>query len=187
MTMADASNSTPKKPSAPRKPREAAARTQAATEASKARFSKAIEEAKAGAGLLGTAAQEKAGVYKDQLAGKGNEWIDEAKALSGQAKDRAVDLANEGKTRASGAISSLGKIVEDNAAVIDDKVGLKYGDYARQAASALQETATKLDEKELGELGEDVKEFVRKSPGVAIGAAAVAGFLLARLFRGSND
>ena len=32
------------------------------------------------------------------------------------------------------------------------------------------------------------EDFVRKSPGVAIGLAAVAGFLVARLFKGgSND
>lgn len=188
MTMAEPTNSAkPKRAAAPRKPRETAVRAEAATEASKARFAKAIEEAKAGAGLLGTAAQEKAGAYKQQLSGKGNEWVDEAKVLGGQAKDRAVELANEGKAKASEAISSLGKIVEDNAAVIDEKLGLKYGDYARKAAGALGDTATRLDEKELAELGEDVKEFVRKSPGVAIAGAAVAGFLLARLFRGSND
>lgn len=185
MTMAEPTSTA--KPKAPRKPRESAVRAEVATKASKARFAKAIEEAKAGAGLLGTAAQEKAGVYKDQASAKGNEWLDEAKALGGQAKERASDLAVEGKARASEAISSLGKIVEDNAAVIDEKLGLKYGDYARKAASTLNDTATRLDEKDLAELGEDAKEFVRKSPGVAIAGAAVAGFLLARLFRGSND
>lgn len=188
MTMADTTGpANTAKPKPARKPRETAVRAEAATEASKARFAKAIEEAKAGAGLLGTAAQEKAGAYKQQISGKGNEWVDEAKVLGGQAKDRAFELAVEGKSRASEAISSFGKIVEDNATVIDEKLGLKYGDYARKAAGALGDTATKLDEKELAELGEDVKEFVRKSPGVAIGAAALAGFLLARLFKGSND
>jgi hypothetical protein len=87
----------------------------------------------------------------------------------------------------SRVIEAEASIVSDNAAVIDEKLGLKYGDYARKAASTLQDTAVRLDEKDLAELGEDAKEFVRKSPGVAIAGAAVAGFLLARLFRGSND
>ena len=78
-------------------------------------------------------------------------------------------------------------MVEDNAALIDEKVGLKYGDYARTAARSMQDAATRLDAKELAELGEDAKEFVRKSPGLAIGMAAVAGFMLARLFKGSNE
>jgi hypothetical protein len=33
-------------------------------------------------------------------------------------------------------------------------------------------------------LGNDAREFVRKSPGTAVGLAALAGFLFARLFRG---
>jgi ElaB/YqjD/DUF883 family membrane-anchored ribosome-binding protein len=170
-----------------RKPRESAVRAEVATKASKARFTKAIEEAKAGAGLLGTAAQEKAGVYKDQAAAKGTEWLDEAKALGGQAQERAAEYAVQGKAKASEAISSLGKLVEDSAATIDEKLGLKYGDYARKAAGTLQDTAVRLDEKDLAELSEDAKEFVRKSPGVAVGIAAVAGFMLARVFKGSND
>ena len=53
----------------------------------------------------------------------------------------------------------------------------------------MQESAAKLDSKDLNELGDDAKEFVRKSPGLAIGIAAVAGFLLSRVFKGgsSND
>ncbi len=37
------------------------------------------------------------------------------------------------------------------------------------------------------DIGEDAKQFVRKSPGLAVGIAAVAGFMLARLFKGSSD
>ena len=48
----------------------------------------------------------------------------------------------------------------------------------RSAARSIQETAAKLEAKDLGELGDDVKEFVRKSPGVAIGVAAIAAIKL---------
>jgi ElaB/YqjD/DUF883 family membrane-anchored ribosome-binding protein len=47
----------------------------------------------------------------------------------------------------------------------------------------LQETAAKLDNKSVEELGEDARQFVRKSPGTAVGLAALAGFFFARLFR----
>ena len=50
----------------------------------------------------------------------------------------------------------------------------------------MQETAAKIDSKDLGELGDDARQFVRKSPGLAIGIAAVAGFMLSRLFRGGS-
>ncbi len=84
-------------------------------------------------------------------------------------------------------IYSHGKLVEDNAATIDEKVGAKYGEYARTAAKGMQDAAAKLDSKDIGELGEDAKEFVRKSPGVAVAIAAAAGFVLARVFKRSGN
>lgn len=163
------------------------AETSSTGEPAKARFSRALDEAKAGAQQLGKEAQERADLYREKLTATGGDWVNEAKSKTGQAKDAALDLANEGKTRASGAIASLGKLVEDNAALVDEKVGVKYGDYARKAAASMQSAATTLDEKDLGQLGEDAKEFVRKSPGLAIGIAAVAGFMVARMFKGSID
>ncbi len=77
----------------------------------------------------------------------------------------------------------LGKMVEDSAMTIDEKVGVKYGDYARTAAKSIDDAAAKLDEKSLEDLGEDAKEFVREKPALAVGIAAAAGFMLARLFR----
>ena len=40
---------------------------------------------------------------------------------------------------------------------------------------------------ELAELGDDMKQFVRKSPGVAIGIAAVAGFAIAKMLSGGGS
>ena len=157
------------------------------SEQAKSHFTKAVEEAKAGAQALGKEAQDRAGAYREKFGQTSGDWMNEARARGSDAKLRAAELANEGKAGASRAISGLGKVVEDNAALIDEKVGVKYGDYARTAARSMQDAATRLDAKELAELGEDAKEFVRKSPGLAIGMAAVAGFMLARLFRGSND
>lgn len=153
----------------------------------KARFAKAVEEAKAGVQALGKEAQAKAGDYREQAGAKGGEWFDDAKAYGNQAKDKAAELAVEGKARASEALLGLGKVVEENAETIDAKLGLKYGDYARKAGSSIQDAAARLEEKELSELGNDAREFVRKSPALAVGIAAAAGFLLARVFRGSND
>lgn len=159
----------------------------AATENSRVKFAKAIEEAKAGAQALRGEAQAKAGAYREQMGARGEEFLGEARAMGDQARERATELAYEGKARASSALASLGQIVEDNATTIDEKLGAKYGDYARQAARTMNETAAKIEAKELAELGEDAKEFVRKSPGLAIGLAAAAGFLVSRLFKKSDS
>lgn len=151
------------------------------------RFGKAVEEAKAGAQAVRDEAVARAGEYRDKLKDTGTDWIDEAKNYGDQAKERATDFAVEGKAKTTEALRGLSKIVADNAGVIDEKLGLKYGDYARGAAQSIDGAATKLNGKDLAELGEDAREFVRKSPGLAIGVAAVAGFVLSRLFKGSND
>lgn len=174
-----------RKPAAPRKPKAAAAET--ASPDAKAKFTKALEDARTSAMAFGKDAQGKAEAYREKLTASGGEWVEEAKVMSSQAKERAAELAVEGKTKASDAIANIGKLVADNAGQIDEKLGVKYGDYARTAARTMQETAAKIEAKDLNELGDDAKEFVRKSPGLAIGIAAVGGFLLARLFKGSSN
>lgn len=94
-----------------------------------------------------------------------------------------MDLARDGKDKASDALLSLSKTIDDTAAQIDERFGVEYGDYARKAARGLQSNADKLRAKELEELGEDAREFVRKSPGTAVGIAAIVGYAFARLLR----
>ena len=142
----------------------------------KSRFNAALEEARAGAALLGAEARERASAYGVQARERGDDW-------TADAKTKATELAYEGKARATEAISSLGRVVGDNAAALDDRFGTQYGDYARSASKTLQDTASKLEQKSVEQIGEDAREFVRKSPAAAVGLAALAGFLLARIFR----
>lgn len=106
-------------------------------------------------------------------------------------KDKAIEkaraAANQGKDRTGGAIGNLGKLIDDSAQTLDENVGEKYGDYARSAADAVSTFAEKIDEKNVDDMVEDARQFVRKSPAVAIGAAAVVGFLISRLIKSGMD
>lgn len=105
-----------------------------------------------------------------------------------QATDSARAAAKKGKDRATEAVDSIGKLIRDSAATIDENVGKQYGDYARSAAEMVEGFAGKMDAKDVDALAEDARQFIRKSPAVAIGAAAAIGFVLARLVRsGGND
>lgn len=169
---------------------EPTAPTEESTENAKNHFSKAMEEAKAGAQALAGEYREKLTKTKDDLTGEAKSKSDEAKdkagAFADDAKVKATEYANEGKARTSKAMAGLSKMIDEKAGLIDEKVGAKYGDYARNASKTMQDTATKLDEKSLDELGEDAKEFVRKSPGMAVGMAVAAGFLFGRMFKKSK-
>ncbi|NBC36327.1 hypothetical protein GTZ99_07120 [Novosphingobium sp. FSY-8] len=158
--------------------------TDAAATGAKARFSKALDEAKSSAVALTKDLQEKAAPHIEQLSAQAK---DKAAELGGEVKEKALELANDGKTKASDALAAIGKLIADNAEVLDDKVGNKYGDYARTAARQLQETAAGLESKDLAELGAEAKDYIKKHPGVAIGAAAVIGFFLARALKGSPE
>lgn len=151
----------------------------------KAKFSKAIDEARTSAIALGKDLQEKAAPYTEKLSS--GELLAEAKAIGEQAKERALGLAADGKVKASDAITSLGKVVADNAGLVDDKLGEKFGDYARSAARALQETGAKLESKDLEELGKEATEFVKKNPVIAAGALIAVGFALTKLLGSSKS
>ena len=149
----------------------------------KSRFNAALEEAKAGAAALRAEGKERAGALRGQAKGKGQDWTAEAKAYGADAKVKGIELATEGKVKTSEGLRSLSSTIAENAYQVDEKLGAKYGDYARSASTALNDYAAKLDEKSVDDLVEDGRQFVRKSPGTAIGIAAVAGFMLSRLFR----
>ncbi len=104
-----------------------------------------------------------------------------AQGLFEQAGDHARGYVAQGLDKTTGALDDLVRMVEDAAAQIDDKVGSQYGDYARQASGALAGFADTLRMKDADELFDDAREAVRRSPAIAIGAAAAIGFALARV------
>lgn len=103
--------------------------------------------------------------------------------LKSQATDKVRAYASDGKQKATTALDDLSQLVNETAQTIDDKMGAQYGDYARRAATAVSGFADTVRNKEVDELFDDAREIVRKSPGIAIGAAAVIGFSLVRLLK----
>ncbi len=129
----------------------------------------------------------KKAVAKTTTANAQNDFAAQAREKADFAKGKAGDYANDAKVRTGEAVRNLGQIIADTADVIDENLGSKYGDYARSAGQKFNEFGDKIEEKDLSELGDETREFVRKSPAVAIGIAAVAGFVLTRMFKsGSN-
>lgn len=111
--------------------------------------------------------------------------------LSGEAADKARDFVGQGLERSSDALANVSKMVGDTAEGLEEKLGPEYADYARRAADALDRTATSLRNKSPDELIDDTRNFVRKSPGVALAGAAIVGFALARIVKsglsGTNE
>lgn len=107
--------------------------------------------------------------------------------ISGQAAEKARGLVGQGLERGSEALANVSKLIGDTATGLDERLGPQYGDYARKAATTIEETANRIAAKDADELIEDTREFVRKSPGVALAGAAIVGFALARLVKTGLD
>lgn len=123
---------------------------------------------------------------RSEATRKAGEIGDEVGRLYGQATERARDAARQGKHKAAEGLESLAKVIEDSAGTVDDKLGAQYGDFARSAAQTVANLAGTLEQKDIEELVDATRDFVRKSPAVAIGSAAVVGFMLARLLKGGR-
>ena len=107
--------------------------------------------------------------------------------LSGQAAEKARGFVGQGLERGSEALANVSKLIGDTASGLDERLGSQYGDYARKAASTIEDTANRIAAKDADELIEDTRGFVRKSPGVALAGAAVLGFALVRLVKSGLD
>ena len=113
---------------------------------------------------------------------------DHANGFVTDATEAARTAASEGKARASEALGTVTKVAENAANLIEDKVGPTYGAYARKAATGVSDFAGAIENKDIDELVDDARDFVRKSPLIAIGAAVAIGFALTRIARiGSDD
>ena len=103
--------------------------------------------------------------------------------LSSQAADKTRGLVTQGLEKSAEALANVSKLVGDTADGLDERLGAEYGDYARRAATAIDDAASSLARKDADELIDDTREFVRQSPGVALAGAAIIGFALARLIK----
>jgi ElaB/YqjD/DUF883 family membrane-anchored ribosome-binding protein len=104
--------------------------------------------------------------------------------LSSQAGDRARGMVSQGLERTAEALANVSRMVGDTASGIEERLGPEYGDYARRAASSIENVANTIASKDPDELIDDTREFVRQSPGIALAGAAVVGFVVARLIKG---
>ena len=121
---------------------------------------------------------------KDKLVGQVREQVS---SLRSQATSKARGFADDGKTKATGLLNDVSEVIGEAAESIERRFGEDYADYAHRAQGAVSGLADKLDKRTVDDLIDDTRDFVRKSPGIAIGIAAVAGFMLVRLIKTGLD
>ena len=116
-------------------------------------------------------------------SGLAQRFRDGGERLSAQAGERARGLVSQGLERSAETLSNVSRLVGDTAPGLDERLGPEFGEYARKAATAIENTANSIATKDADELIDDTRNFVRNSPGIAIAGAAIVGFALARLLK----
>jgi ElaB/YqjD/DUF883 family membrane-anchored ribosome-binding protein len=112
---------------------------------------------------------------------------DGASKYGAQATDKVRGFADMGKAKAGNALGQVSKLIDDAAGQVDERLGAQYGDYARSAATQISTLSSQIEQKDIEELLDEARAFVRKSPAVAVGIAAAVGFALARVVQSGID
>lgn len=124
------------------------------------------------------------GSATDKLVSQVREQVS---SLRGQAGDKLRGMADDGKGKAASLLDDLREVIDEAARAIDQRFGEDYGSYAHRASGAVASFNDRLRDKTVDDLLDDTREVVRKSPGIAIGIAAVAGFALMRIVKSGMD
>ena len=157
------------------------------TQSEQSTTSETVPAVKTSAGNIAAEMESAAAKAKAKITDEALRMKDEAVKLKDKASTKASEYADAGKSKASDALDGFSSLLRDAAGSVDEKLGENYGQYARKAADAISGAATSLRAKDMSELTDDAREFVRKSPVLAVGAAAAVGFVLARLLTGGNN
>jgi ElaB/YqjD/DUF883 family membrane-anchored ribosome-binding protein len=125
---------------------------------------------------------------------KASDVIVEVKASTDEVMAKAgagaKTAASSGKDMAADAVTGLADAARQLAGKLQDgdadSSNARAADFARKAADSMERFSTKLREKEVDEIASDARDAVRQNPAIAVGAAALIGFALARFLKGSG-
>ncbi|MCF0093432.1 hypothetical protein [Micromonospora sp. MH99] len=144
------------------------------------------QQARQEASRVGHQATQAGGQVAHTAADQGGQVAAEARRqarqLTGQAGGQLREQAQTQQRRAAEGLRDIGREL-GSMAERDGDSGLA-GQAVRRVADAAQQAAGWLDEREPGEVLDDVRSYARRHPGTFLAGAAVAGLLVGRLTRG---
>lgn len=151
--------------------------------ASSARTTEVAKEQVANVAQSATGAvQQVGGTAKEQVASVASETKEQARQLADRTKDELSQQATTQRDRAVSTLRSLGDELKTMAQRSDsDGLGAQL---ARQAGGASHQVAGYLDQREPGQLIDELRGLARRRPGAFLLGAALAGVVAGRLTRG---
>lgn len=132
-----------------------------------------------------TAAQsgsQVAGTAGEQASRVASETAAQARNLLQEGRGQLTEQAREGQRKAAGGLRTLADQLQEMA----EKSGGEgmAPEVVRQASERTRTVASWLEDREPGDLLDEVRRFARRKPGVFLAGAALAGVVVGRLTRG---
>jgi uncharacterized protein YjbJ (UPF0337 family) len=134
------------------------------------------------------AARQVAGTVKEKASDVTSDVRRQTQRLAGQTRDQLVDQASQQKERATKSLRSVGDELREMADHGEPGLGSQL---AQHGARFTDQAADFLQQREPGDLLEEVRGYARRKPGTFLLIAAAAGVVAGRLTRalaaGSTD
>ena len=102
-------------------------------------------------------------------------------------RERATAQLENQKGRATDGMGSVAQAVRQSTRQLRDQQHDTIAQYVEKAADQLDRFSTRLREKNISELVDDVQRFARQQPALFIGAAFAAGLCGARFLKSSSE
>ncbi len=112
-----------------------------------------------------------------------SETAHQARNLLEEGKGQLAGQASEGQRKAANGLHALADQLHGMSEK-SDGTGM-VPEVARQASERTRTVASWLEEREPGDLVDEVRRFARRKPGMFLAAAALAGVVVGRLTRGA--
>ncbi|MBA2410066.1 MAG: hypothetical protein H0V62_09960 [Gammaproteobacteria bacterium] len=109
----------------------------------------------------------------------------QARDAAQQAKTQADSMLGEQQQAAAGQLQGVAKALRKTAEQLDSQDQGPVARYAERAADSLDSLGDKLRDRDIDSLAAQVQDFARQQPGVFLGGAVAAGFLVARFLKSS--
>jgi hypothetical protein len=149
------------------------------------------DRAKEAASAASAAADEGrhvAGVAKEQTAQVASEAAGAAKNVAHDVLRNVSDAAREQSgTQRDTLVGTLNTLTHDLSSMADQAPSGLAGDLARQAADRARSLTSRLEDRDPGDILDDVRRFARRRPGVFLIGALAAGVVTGRLLAGARD
>ena len=112
---------------------------------------------------------------------------EKAKEAGDKVKEQGRTFLNEQKERVGSEIETYSAAARRAAERLESESDTNLSSYVSSAADQLDRLATRVQERDLGELIDDVEEMARRRPEVFYGGMFVAGLVAARFLKASKE